>query len=475
MSSLRQRLASDKFPRYLAVIATLLAIPALFHGLEVDDRLQRIGVFKQGKLAYLGKGPLNLFTFLDGNPDSTKSLMDIGIATWWTDPNARLAFFRPISSLLLWADHHFLKYPFLMHVHSLVWYLGTIAVAAALYRRFIRETWVAGLAALMFTIDHTHGLPVAWIAQRNTLITGFFGLLALFFHDRARRDEGRAREAVFASLCLGLALFSAEASLAIVPYLFAHAWTFDRPRWLRALLPFAPPLLLWLVIYKLGHFGAHGSGLYVDPGDAPLAYAANVLRYGPILVATELGLPATEFYPFFPLYAKAAMIAFSVAAIGLFLAAMRPLLRTDPIIRFFVLGGMLSVLPSCATIPSSRLVFISSFGLLGALAHVIVAWRDRASSFPESGFARLRSMPIVLWSGLGHLFLSPFVFVFLMHQMTIFEKIVPRFSAGIPDYPKPQTQSMIIVRPPEPPFSAYVQIYANHERPPGPLPDCHSS
>jgi hypothetical protein len=468
MSILRQRLASDKLTRYLAVIATLLSLPALFHGFEVDDRLHRIGVLRQGKLAYLGKSPLDLFTFLDGKPEFAKSLMDVGIATWWTDPHARLSFFRPISSLTIWADHQFLKNPFLMHVHSLLWYVGTIAVAVALYRRFIREAWIAGLAGFMFTVDHTHGLPVGWLAQRNTLTSGIFGLLSLYFHDRARRDEGRAREAIFAALFLGLALFCAEAALAIVPYLFAHAWTFDRPRWVRALLPFAPPLLVWLVIYKLGGYGAHGSGLYVDPGDAPLSYLANVLRHGPILVASELGLPGIDFYPFLPLYAKAGMIGFSIVGVGLFLAAIRPLLREDPVIRFFVLGGMLSVLPSCATFPSSRLTFLTSFGILGALATIVAAWRDRASWFPQHGFARWRSMPIVLWCGLGHVFLSPAVYVFSLHQMTIFEKIVARLSVGVPEDPQIESQRMVVVNPPEPAFAAYVMITRTDDGRPSP-------
>lgn len=468
MSTLRQRFASKHLTWYLLVVGLLLCVPALFHGFEVDDRLQRIGALGQGRFAFLGRSPTNLFTFLNGNPDDTKSLMDMGVATWWTEPTARIAFLRPISSLLLWTDHQFIKHPFLIHLHSILWYLGTIAVAAALYRRFIREAWVAGLAGWMFAVDHTHGLPAAWIAQRNTLITGLFGLLTLFFHDRSRRDEGHARDALWAALCFGLALFSAEASLAIVPYLFAHAWTFDRHRWHRALLPFAPPFLAWLLVYKIGHYGAHGSGLYVDPADAPISYFANILRHGPILLATELGMPGGDFYPLLPFYAKAIMITLATVAIVLFFAAIRPLLRIDPATRFFVLGGSLAVLPSCATIPSSRLTFLASFGLLGALAHLVAAWRDRNSWFPDAGFARRRSMPIVLWCGLGHIFLSPFAFFLAMHQMTIFDGIVGRLAKGLPDDSKLESQRLIVVNPPEPVFVAYVMISRNDEGQPAP-------
>jgi hypothetical protein len=152
----------------------------------------------------------------------------------------------------------------------------------------------------------------------------------------------------------------------------------------------------------------------------------------------------------------------------LFFAAIRPLFRTDPTTRFFILGGSLALLPSCATIPSSRLTFLASFGLLGALAQLVAAWRDDASWFPRTGFARWRSMPVVLWCGLGHLFLSPFAFFFSMHQMTIFENIVGRLAKGVPDDSKLESQRLIVVNPPEPVFVSYVMIMRNDDGRPAP-------
>ncbi len=468
MAFLRSILNSEKLGRYLAIVAILLASPALFHGLEVDDRLQRIGALHQGKLAYLGRNPINLYTFLDGNPDFTQSLVDRGIATWWTDADARLRFFRPISSLFLWADHHVLKLPWLMHVHSMLWYIATALVALALYRRFLGKTWVAGLAGLMFTIDHTHGLPVSWIAQRNTLISGFFGLLTIYFHDRAQRDEGRSREAIFAAMSLGAALFSAEAALAILPYLFVHAWVYARPRWVRALAPHTLPVLLWLFCYKIGGFGAHSSGVYIDPLDAPLSYTANVFRNAPLLIATELGLPGADFYPFLPLYAKVVMISLAIGAVALFLVVLAPLLRQDRHTRFFVFGGLFAILPACATIPGSRLTFLTSFGVLGAVAQVVAGWRDGESWIPRRGLAYWRSLPVLLWCGLGHIFLSPMAFVLSLHQMTIFESIVTRLANGLPDDERMESQRLIVVNAPEPAFCAYVMIIRSDEGRPTP-------
>lgn len=458
MAFLRTWLAHPKLGRMLAIVTILLTLPALFHGYEVDDRLQRIKVWRQGKFAYLAQGADALYTFLDGDPKLTGALVDAGIATWWADIHGRIAFFRPISSLNLWLDHRYLNVAWLSHLHSVLWYLGTILVALALYRRLIQQTWVAGLAALMFAVDHTHGLPAAWIAQRNTLISGLFGLLTLYFHDRARRDAGRERDAFFAAICLGLALCSAEAALGVVPYLLAHAWTFDRTRAARSLWPYAPPLVLWVLIYKLGGYGTHGSGLYIDPGYAPLSYFANVLKHAPLLVAAELGMPGVDFFAFLPMPAKVVMVSFAVVATGMFLITIRPLLRENAETRFLILGGLFGILPACATIPAGRLTFLTSFGLLGALAQVVAAWREPSSWFPRRGWVRLCAIPVVLWCGLGHLFLSPFAFVFSMQQMTIFEKIVGRLAQGLPNDPKIESQRMIVVNPPEPAFCAYVMV-----------------
>lgn len=458
MSKIRAFLAQNKLRWYLLLLGLVLTLPALFHGFEVDDRLQRTGATGKGTLYFLGRTPTDLYTFVDGNPDNTQQLIDLGIATWWTDINAKISFFRPITSLLLWTDHHLLKVPFLLHLHSALWYLGCIAAAFALYRRFIAEKWIAGLASFMFAVDHTHGLPAAWIAQRNTLTTGLFGLLTLYFHDRARRDQGRTREAFFAAICLGLALFSAEAALCILPYLIVHAWTFDRHRFLRALLPFAPPFLLWFVAYKVGGFGSHGSGLYVDPADSPLAYLDNVLHHWPILAATEFGLPGGDFYAFLPPSAKAVLIAIALSVVVLFVFAMRPLLRENPTTRFLLLSGLLALIPPCATIPAGRLTFLASFGLLGVLAQFVAGWLERADWFPKRGISRILSFPIVFWTGFGHILLSPFFFVFSLHQMTIFESVLNRLTAGLPNDEQITQQRAVIVNAPEPVFAAYIMV-----------------
>lgn len=443
MSRARDLLARPTIVRWAALAAALLSSPALFHGFEVDDRLQRQGALGESKL--YEHGVFDLFTFLDGDPQHTLRLLDHGLGAWWSDPHARIAFLRPISSLLMWLDYRFVRSAFLIHLHSIAWYAAAVALAAVLYRRTLATAWIAGFAAMLFAVDHSHGLLPSWIAQRNMLVAGVFGLAALWLHDRARR---RNATPVLAPIALGLSLFSAEASLGVLPYLLAYAWFLDERRW-RTLAPYALPLLLWVVAYRLGHHGVRGSGMYVDPLQQPLAFLANVGAHGPILVATELGMPATDLHPFVPAAAKAAIVGLSLLMIAAFAMAIRPLFQRDRVTRFFVVGAVLSVLPSCAVIPSARLTFFASFGMIGAIAQLFAAWRDGE---------RLAAMPIVYWSGLGHLFLSPLAFLVAMHQMTLLERIVDRNAAGLPDVAELDHQRVVVVNAPDATFLGYVSI-----------------
>lgn len=460
MSRLRDALARPTIVRWVAVVAALLSAPALLQGFEVDDRLHRQAALGVGRFGDMSSSPLDMFTFFHGDPARTSRYVDLGFTPWWTDPNARISFLRPLSSLLVWFDHHVLRHAVAIHAHSILWYVLVVVAAAVLYRRVLGATWIAGLASLMFAVDHTHGLLAGWIANRNATVAGAFALAAVVLHHRARTERS-ARDAALASVALGMALFSAEAGLGVVGYLVAHAWTLDRERGarrLRALLPYAPPLLLWAVVYKLGDHGARGSGLYVDPGRQPLEWLRRVVQHGPLLLAGELGMPGIDFHPFLGASARAVLLAASLAVLAVFAVAIAPLFRRDPTTRFFVIGAALSALPSCATFPSSRLLLLPSVGLLAAVAQLFAAWRDQAEWLPARQPRRALTVATAAYEGYGHLLLSPIVFLLALHQMVLFEGVVERHARGLPDDPRLASQRLVIVNAPDAAFASYITI-----------------
>lgn len=455
MTYFQRKLAGKRAWCFVLLAACVLSLPTVFHGLEMDDRLLRLATTERGDLAYMGRNPPNLFTILDGNVEHTKTQVDLGLIPWWTDMDTPIVFLRILSSIFHWFDYHVLKIPALLHAHSMVWYLGTVLLAWALYRRLFQEAWVAGLAGFMFAVDHAHGLAVEWVAQRNTLIAGFWGLTALYFHDRSRRDEGKRFETSLASCALGLAFFSGESSLAAGAYLLAYAWAYDRPQWFRSLLPYVPPFFLWVLCYKLGGYGAHGSAMYVDPSHAPLAYLGNVLRYGPILFAIDLGIPGAELYLILSPILRVVSIALAVLAIAAFFTTLRSALRTEPVVRFLAFGSLLSVLPSCATVPTPRLVFLTSFGLVGCLALILQAYRDPSSWFAHMGWTRKPSMVIVAF-GVGHIFLSPLGFLLGTQQIRLLDGMLVRHASTFPLECNHDTTRAIVVNPPEPSMAVFL-------------------
>jgi hypothetical protein len=94
-------------------------------------------------------------------------------------------------------------------------------VVSLLYRRLIGVGWIAGLAALMYLLADSSYFPTMWLANRNVLISLFFGVLTLILHDRHRTAGGRL-SLMGAPACLLLSLLSAEAGIGTLAYLFAY-------------------------------------------------------------------------------------------------------------------------------------------------------------------------------------------------------------------------------------------------------------
>ena len=440
------RLGAAGVTRFAILVALVLAAPSLFYGLVMDDRLQRQAAIGQSKLYH--HGPLDLFEFVSGNKVETLHLLDLGFGAWWSDTHARIAFLRPVSSALMWFDYKVVIQPIAIHAHSILWYAAALAIAAALYRRFSTSPECAGLAMLMFAIDPTHGLIAGWIAQRNTLVAGTFGLATLYLHDRARR-EGRPLFDAAAALLLGVSLFSAEVALAVVPYLIAYAWFLDDKKW-RSLLPFVPPLLVWVVTYKLGHYGAHGSDLYVDPAQRPVLYIENILTHWPMLVAIELGFIAVDFYVLLPFAGKALVVLVSALLAGGLIAAVRPLFARSATTRFLLVGSLVSLVPACAVFPGGRVLFLPSFGLIAVLAELLSA-RIRGEVV-----RRWFQVPIVFATVGFHLLLAPVLFVAATAQMKILESALGSISGDLPNVPELESQRVVVVNPPDATFLGYV-------------------
>ncbi len=384
-------LAAPRWPWFAALFSALLMLPSLNLGFQLDDFPQR--------LIWLGATeipihPLDAFASVDGSAATNAMFRDLGFTPWWSPPDLKFAFCRPLSAATHWLDFQLWpEMPILMHLQSLAWLGGLVLAAGFAYRRILRRdapssAWVAGLAALLFALDNSHALPAAWLANRNALIGGTFGLLALIAHDRWRRDGWRAG-ALLAPVLLVLGLLSAEIALSAAAFLLAYALTLEEGPFSRRIASLGPVLLglsAWVVYYKLGGFGVLGSGLYVDPGSEPLRFLGALRDHLPALwIGAWTPFPADAVNAF-PGQSRgfALVAAILVVLLGLLFL---PLLKRDRTARFFALGMVLALIPSAATTPSNRLLLLVSFGALGLVA--LLAGRGVESRWATAGLVTL--------------------------------------------------------------------------------------
>jgi hypothetical protein len=456
-SRLQRLLGHPRLPLFLAIIAVLLCIPSLWLGFQWDDHYIRLVLMRPAPIPEWERSPLELFSFYPGDGEFTLTAMDRGTAPWWTKLELHLAFFRPLTGITHWIDFRLWPgHPWVMHLHSLLWFGAAIAVAGLMYRRLLLPPWVAGLAALFFAIDDAHGMPAVWIANRNACIGALFGFVALIAHDRWRRHGWRPGR-VAAPLALLLGLLAGEIALATVAYLVAYALFLDRDRWLGRLGSLVPSGLVcigWWFGYRWLGYGAGGSAMYVDPGASPLEFARAAVERAPLLFFGQWALPSQ----YYLLLSQRATEVMWLVAVGLVAAIgflLWPLIRRDRMARFFAFGMIFSLLPACATLPGDRLLFLAGFGGMGLLAQFVAGVRGRAEWLPRFPVWRVLAHGAVWVLLVIHLVFAPVLLLRASAHVKALGDVIERAADSLPADPAVVDQQLLIVNTPSTFISAY--------------------
>lgn len=452
-------LADPRFVWVAALVAVVLSLPSLASGLQLDDHIHRfsIALWKEGQPL----GPWwDLYRAAEGDEALTGARVDAGFTPWWTHPDLRIKFFRPLAAATHLVDYSLWpRAAAWMHAENILLYGALVVGVGRLQHRLAGPRAVTGFAVLLFAIDEAHATPVGWIAQRNAILTGL-GVVATLLLFVRTRSEGWRRGHWLGPLTMLAGLLCGEATLVVLAYLGAYVLLVDRGPWrerILALLPYLLVIVAWRLAYDAMGYGARGSGVYVDPGREPVAFLHALVERWPALLLASLSWPGADDWvvaeaPTWPLawqLAGATALAFAVALAGA--------LRRRPEIRMMAVALPVALVPLTTALASDRVLLPVS------IAGSLLVAQAVAGVVPRGGWAsRIRAaltLPIALVLLVRHAVLAPLEYPKLVAGLPA--ELEAQQRAGVdslPSDPALAEQELVIVNAPPTFVGAYLWL-----------------
>ncbi|HEX2676941.1 MAG TPA: hypothetical protein VHM19_09885, partial [Polyangiales bacterium] len=344
----------------------------------------------------------------------------------------------------------------MLHLHSALWSLFLLFGVRALYRALITDRFVANLALALYALDDARGWLVSWVAARNAAIATAFSVWTLVVHHRGR-ERSRSWQWLFGPGLFALALFAGEGALATVGYLLGYALFLDRGSWQRrlgTLVPYALVALAWRVIYLRLGYGAHGSGLYIDPFADPRGFVRAVWTHAPMLLGAQFGgvWSDTTLILFVSTAARVMMYCVTWFFIAWMIGLMLPQFRTSPLARFAGLGALIALPPACLVAPTmDRLLTWVAIGACICTAQLFAPVLRGAPGL--SAPLRLTTALLVAAGLVSVAFLPSRARGNLVMRDTL-----DRAQAAIPRDASVTDKTLIWVNPPLLPYAGYIPI-----------------
>lgn len=364
------------------LVALLTHMPLPFNDLSTDDYLIRAniagdellyekGLVKADPDKSFARSLSEAFHFYSSEAGTVSAYQDYGNLPWWAAEDPKMTPWRPLSAFTHWLDYQFAPASFQFQaLHSLLFFMLYAYCVFRLFWKLSPYTSVAVLATLLQVVDYSHFMNFGWIAARNVFIAGAAGCLMLeaFIEWRQRQQSGALGWSLF---FFAVTLLAAESGIALTGYLFAYVLFMEKTTLVnkvKALLPFALLVVLWRLVYNLQGFGASGISLYVDPVHSPLEFLTALVTTLPALLAgaiTTLDGALPSLSP--ELRGGVVLVCAAIALLGAWL--IMPLLRSQALVRFMLLGSLLAAVPASALVSGgSRSGLFVSIGFFWILA-----------------------------------------------------------------------------------------------------------
>ena len=318
----------------------------------------------------------SLFDF-GGAPAAGDENASWSFLPWWTSPDWKVRFFRPLASVSHALDFAlFERAAVWHHATSLALYAGLLALLHALYRAAGLSAQVALWSLAVFAFEDGAVMPVSWLANRNTLLEALCAVAAVLALLRGGVAPPTRR--ILGSFALALLASGAKesgvvtfAALAILLALRARSSVDAGVR--RRLARWAAVSVLaglaYIAFLLVAGYGTR-SLFYVLPWTQPVTFAQRTLLMLVLGAQGALGPFSIDVAAMFPTL----LVPWIVIAL-LFGAPVAARIawveRALPFGLFFALWSFLALIPQAGTYPSDRLMFVPMLGLapwIGAFA-----------------------------------------------------------------------------------------------------------
>jgi hypothetical protein len=357
-------------------------------------------------------GPLELYDFVGAPARSATLLRDGGLLPWFAGDDLRLRFFRPLSSAVLAADARvFGERVWASRLHSLLWFLGVVAAAGALHRRFLSPS-SAALGTLVYAVSVGHLLPVGWIAARHGLMCSACSLVSFWLHLRARQD-GWSPGRLLSWLAFVAGLLAGEMGLGALALVAAWEVFASRDairRRILALLPFAAMTLAYHACYASWGYGVRGIVDYVSlAGIAGVGVAA---RHFLILIGEMVAATPSDAVGASSVGAQAVAAAWGVLVAGVAWALFR-LSRSQSdardlsAMRWLPAAAAAAALPGALALIGGRVLTLALVPASGVVASLLVAGLSTLRRGSLTRPSRLFVTVTFIGLAVGHLVAAP--------------------------------------------------------------------
>jgi hypothetical protein len=428
--------------RAALALAVLVHLPALAAPFLLDDIAQTS--MAEGRYV-APRSAIDLYDYIDDQ--DRPALLDRGIIPWWTDPALVVRFFRPLSSVLLWADHHvFGPHPLWHHLHSLGWWAVATLGVHTLLRRVLRSR-PAMLGTVAFALAPAHAVPLVWLANRDVLVSTALGCWALVAYVRWR-DARQPRDAARSLVLFALAVLAGEYGLSFAGYVLAIELTRRRESWVRralGLAVFLLPAAAYVTLHVALGYDARGAGFYRNPLHDFGTYAHGVPRRLAILLgAAWFGVDES-----WTASSGWALAALGLGTAGLLAVPVARVLRAAGDddrrrILWMLAGSVLSLGPVLAVEASRRLLGVSMIGVCGVTGVLLDGAWFPAAPPPRRGLAELTGL-VALALGFAQLVRAPIETVAVLRASTRGAQVVASRGAWLQEHVGGATRSTVVV------------------------------